>query len=326
MKTISTQSERSVLSGKTILYGTAPCRKKEKDMNKKLYGILAVMVTPFNEKGEIVYEDAARHIEWLLASGVHCLLPLGATGEFSALTTEERKQFAEFVVKQAADRVPVCVGCVSQSVAQTVELARHAASIGADAVMCLPCPGLHLSQEEIYGYYKYLSENVNISVMVYNNPGSSGVTISPETLARIAELPHMDYLKESTGDIKRLTRAVDEVGDKLDAFCGAEDLAMESFIMGAKGWVCVLANIAPSMSVKLYEHTIAGQLDKARDIYRKVLPVLRLFEESGQLWQIAKYVLQKRGMNSGICRMPRQPISADVQAAVDAVLAGTELK
>ncbi len=294
-------------------------------MNKKLYGILAVMVTPFDEKGAIVYEDAAKHIEWLLSSGVHCLLPLGATGEFSALSTEERKQFAEFVVKQAAGRVPVCVGAVSQSVSQTLELAKHAEAIGADAVMCLPCPGLHLSQDEIYSYYKYLSENVNISVMVYNNPGSSGVTISPETLARVAELPHMDYLKESTGDVKRLTRAVDEVGDKLDPLCGCEDLAMESFLMGAKGWVCVLANIAPAMSVQLYELTIAGKLEEARAVYRKVLPMLRLFEETGQLWQIAKYVLQKRGMNSGICRLPRGPISSDVKALVDAELAKNEL-
>lgn len=293
---------------------------------KELKGIIAVMVTPFAEDGSIVYSDADRHIDWMIDSGVHSIMSVGATGEFAALTTSERKEFSEFVMKKVAGRVPVCIGAVSQRIGETLEIAEHASSIGADAVMCLPSPGLHLRQDEIYGFYKHLSEHVTLPVIIYNNPGSSGVDIAPETLARIVDLPHMAYIKESTGDLKRLTRVVDELGDKIVPLCGCENLAMESFLMGAQGWVCVLANIAPAMSAQIYEYTKAGELDKARAVYRQVLPMLRLFEESGQLWQVAKYVLKVRGMGTGVCRLPRQPISADVRAAVDALLATTELK
>ena len=121
-------------------------------------------------------------------------------------------------MKEVAGRVPVIIGAVSTNVDVTLEVAKHAASIGADGVMILPPPGLHPSQDEIYAFYKHISENVTLPVMIYNNPGSSGVNILPETLDKIADLPHMGFLKESTGDIMRLTRAVDELADRRPAF------------------------------------------------------------------------------------------------------------
>ena len=186
---------------------------------KQIHGIFAVTVTHFQENGEIDYAACAKHINWLIESGVHGLLPLGATGEFSALTLEERKAFAEFAMKEVAGRVPVIIGAVSTNVDVTLEVAKHAASIGADGVMILPPPGLHPSQDEIYAFYKHISENVTLPVMIYNNPGSSGVNILPETLDKIADLPHMGFLKESTGDIMRLTRAVDELVERNKVVC-----------------------------------------------------------------------------------------------------------
>lgn len=289
-------------------------------------GIIAVTVTPFKEDGKIDYESAEKHINWLLESGVHGLLPVGATGEFAALSLEERKELAEFVMKTVAGRVPVMIGVVSQTLEVTIELANHAASIGADSVMVLPAPGLHLSQEEIYQYYKSVSENVNISIMVYNNPGSAGVAIDPDTLERIATLPKMTYLKESTGDMVSVTRALDSVGDKLTVFCGCESLAYESFVMGAKGWICVGANYAPAMCVELFDRIVnKGDLVGARDIYRKLLPMLRLTEESGELWQVAKYALQKHGIGNGKLRLPRLPVSEASKKAVDGVWAANKL-
>lgn len=292
---------------------------------KKLRGIFAVMATPFTDNGAIDYPTAAKHIKWLLDSGVHGLLPLGATGEFASLTLEERKAFAEFVMKEVNGRVPVCIGAVSQNVDVTLEVAAHAAAIGADAIMSLLPPGLHLSQDEAYAFYKTLSEKVTLPVMVYNNPGSSGVDIEPDNMACIADLPHMEYLKESTGDIKRLTLMTDTLADKITTFCGCEDLAFESFVMGAQGWVCVLANIAPEQSVQLFELVQKNDLPAARAVYRQVLPMLHLFEATGQLWQIVKYVLQTKGIGTGKCRAPRLPISEDVKKAVDAALKANKL-
>ncbi len=290
---------------------------------KKMHGIIAVTVTPFLEDGQIDYSAAEKHIEKLLAAGVHGFLPLGATGEFAALSMDERKAYAEFFVKKVNGRAPVMVGAVSMNVDDTLEVARHAASIGADALMILPPPGLHPSQEEIYNFYRHISDKVTLPVMVYNNPGSAGVDIDPETLERIATLPHMEYLKESTGDIKRLTRAVDAVSKDLVVLCGCETLAYESFVMGAEGWICVCANVAPAMCVKLFDLVRKGELAEARTIYRQLLPLMRLLEDTGELWQVAKYVLHKQGIGTGALRLPRGPISASSKAAVDALLAQT---
>ena len=125
----------------------------------------------------------------------------------------------------------------------------------------------------------------------------------------------MGFLKESTGDIMRLTRAVDELADRLVIFCGGESLAYESFVMGAKAWVCVLANVAPAQSARLYDLIVnQGKLEEARALYRQILPLLRLTEETGELWQIVKYILKQRGFGTGTLRLPRQPISEGVKA------------
>lgn len=285
-------------------------------------GIYAVTITPFKEDGGIDYDLAGKHLNWLLDSGVHGVLPIGATGEFAALSFEERKQYAEFIMKEVAGRVPVIVGAVSQDVTVSLAVADHAASIGAAAVMILPPPGIFPSQEEIFAFYKFISGEVKVPVMVYNNPHSAGVDIEPETLARIAKLPNMALLKESTGDIKRLTRAVDELKGDLTIFCGCENIAYESFVMGASGWVCVLANVAPAMAVELYDLIVnKGDLVKARELNGKLLPYLRLLEDSGELWQVLKYTLQKSGMKPCALRRPRLAISEETKKLVDEVLA-----
>ena len=234
-----------------------------------IHGIFAVTVTHFNQDGSIDYSAISNHIQWLLKSGVHGIMPVGATGEWPALSIDERKKVAEFTMKEVNGKVPVIVGAISPNVDVSVELSKHAGSIGAAGVMILPPPGVHPSQHEIYEFYKYLSAQSPLPVMVYNNPGSCGVAVSPETLIKCAQLPNMGFLKESSGDIMRLTRSVDEVGDKLVVFCGCESLAYESFVMGAKAWVCVLANVAPAMCVKLYNLIVKEKnLDEARKVYR----------------------------------------------------------
>ena len=257
-------------------------------------------------------------MNWLIESGVHGLLPVGATGEFASLSLQERKAVAEFVVKEVAGRVPVMVGAVSQNVDEVIEISQHAKEIGAKAVMVLSPPALHMSQEEIYTFYETISANVDIDVMVYNNPGSAAVDICPETMARIVKLPNMAYLKESTGDMVRMTRMVDDFGRDIITLCGCECLAFESFVMGAKGWISVLSNIAPKMCVQLYDLVTQKQdLQKARSLYKTLIPMLRHIEESGELWQVTKYALMKQGFGNGVLRSPRLPISAEAKAIVD---------
>jgi 4-hydroxy-tetrahydrodipicolinate synthase len=294
---------------------------------EKFSGIYAVTATPFSDDESIDYGVAKAHTKWLLDSGVHGLLPLGATGEFAALSIDERKKYAEFIMREVNGKVPVIVGAVSQNLDVTLDIAEHAASIGAAGVMIPPPPGLHLLPEEIYGFYQYISGKVRLPVMIYNNPGSIGVDIGPATMARVAKLPNMALLKESTGDIKRLTLAVDMLADDLAIFCGCENLAHESFVMGATGWVCVVANVAPAMAVELYSLIVEKKdYAAARQVSRQILPLLRLLEDTGELWQVVKYSMQKQGFGNGMVRKPRLPLSVDVRSALDAVLKAVAYK
>lgn len=292
----------------------------------KLHGVFVVMTTPFKENGEIDYDGARENIQWYIESGVHGLLPIGATGEFAALSTDERKKFAEFVVDTVAGRVPVCIGAVSQNVDTTLELCAHAAEIGVDAAMCLLPPGLHLSQEEAYAFFEHLSQNVSLPIMVYNNPGSCGVDVEFETMERILKLPHMECVKESTGDIKRLSLMRDVLNDEANVFCGWEDMAYESFVMGANGWVSVIANAAPAMSAKLFELVDEEKdYEEAWSLYRKLLPLLRYIEGSGKLWQVIKYAMDVQGRVGGICRKPRLPLTDSEKADIERILNETPL-
>lgn len=287
----------------------------------EMHGVFVVMTTPFKENGEIDYDGARDNINWYIDSGVHGILPMGATGEFAALSLEERKKFTEFVTETVAGRIPVCVGAVSQNVSTTLDVMEHAHSIGADGVMCIVPPGLGVNQEEAYAFFKEISDHAQLPVMVYNNPGSSGVDLEPTTLNKILDLPHMDYIKESTGDIKRLSLIKDTMDDKVTIFCGCEDMAMESFLMGAQGWVCVLANIAPALSAKLFELvTVEKDFDAAWELYRKVLPMLRYIEGSGKLWQVTKYAMDIQGHCGGYSRSPRLPLTAQEQTDIKEIL------
>ena len=177
--------------------------------------------------------------------------------------------------------------------------------------MILPPPGAGLDEEEIFQFYKQVNDNINTSIMIYNNPGSAGVDIEIDLLCRLAELDKVDCVKESTGDIKRISLIRDRLGDKIGVFCGWEDMSWESFMAGANGWVCVCANFAPRMAVDLFNQTAVNKDHQAGwDVYRKLLPSLR-FLESGKLIQATKAFQNARDIKGGHSRSPRLPLSAE---------------
>ena len=296
-------------------------------MNKPtLHGIVTVTSTPFREDGSIDYDGVEQNLEWQIKKGVHGLLPLGATGEYGALSMQERLDVAHFFLAKVNQRVPVIVGAISSTAETTIDISRHAADHGAAAVMILPPPGTHPSQDEIFNYYKTISENVPLPVMIYNNPGSSGVDIAPGTLEKITTLPMMHYIKESTGDIRRMTGILDALDGRILPFCGCEELAYESFMLGARGWICVIGNFAPGMAVELYRRTVEEK-DFAGGwaLYRKMLPMLGHLEQSGRLWQTVKYVQNRIGLAGGKLRSPRLPLTTSQMYEVDKILEANPL-
>ncbi|MTI15958.1 dihydrodipicolinate synthase family protein [Rhodobacteraceae bacterium RKSG542] len=292
---------------------------------EKLQGVFVVMTTPLLEDQKINFDGVAKNIEHLISQNVHGLMVCGALGEYLTLDLAERKELAAFVLKTVAGRVPVIVGTISARADITIDLSNHAYEHGAAGVMVLPPPGSGIEQEEIYQYFKTVSDNVKVAIMAYNNPGSSGLDIDFDTLSRIAKLENVKYIKESSGDIKRVTRIAYELADDIAVFCGWEDMCLESFNAGASGWVCMGGNFAPNMTRDVFDLVKKGEGAAAADLYKKYVPVARYLENAGKVVQTTKFFQEEMGLVGGIARNPRLPLNEDEKAAIRALIKERDL-
>lgn len=291
-----------------------------------LKGIVAVVVTPFKEDRSFDYEGAKKNIDYLIDKGVHGICLLGATGEYQSITTQEHKEYVEVMMKYIGKRVPVVVGASRERTEDVIDLAKHAKQNGVDSIMVLPPFYCNPLQEEIYEHYRYINDSVDLPILVYNNPGSAGVDIEYDTLAKIAELPNMKIIKESTGDIKRFTAIAMNLSDKIVPFCGWENMCYESFVMGAKGWICVLSNIAPGICVDIYKYVVEEKdYEKGYEVYKKALPVLNFLEGFPKFIQLVKYVLEKQGRAGGFVRRPKIELTSEEKQMIDEAINLAEL-
>ena len=184
----------------------------------------------------------------------------------------------------------------------------HAANSGADGVMIVAPYYCHPNEEEIFGHYKTIAENTDVEIMVYNNPGTSGVDMQPELIARLAEFERISHVKESSGDMSRAAAIQRLCGDKMRVFCGCDNLSLEMFMIGAVGWVAPPANMIPRLCVELYElGAVKKDIAKARELYFKLLPLFTLFETTGQYIQLSKAGMEILGRPFGIPRKPLLP-------------------
>ncbi|WP_068088839.1 dihydrodipicolinate synthase family protein [Polycladidibacter stylochi] len=293
----------------------------------KLQGVFVVLSTPMHSDGSINYDGVESNLKHLLEQNVQGIMVCGALGEYLTLDYKERKELSAFVLEKVAGKVPVIVGTITARADLTIELSNHVADLGAAGVMVLSPPGSGIEQEEIYAYYKQVAENVRLPIMVYNNPGSSGLDIEVDTLARIADLPNVECIKESSGDVKRVSQIVAELSDKITVFCGWEDMCFESFAAGAKGWVCMGGNFAPNMTRDIFTTAVEkGDWDGARKLYHGYLPVARYLETAGKVVQTTKYFQEKMGLTGGTARSPRQPLTNDEKAAIEKLIASVDLR
>lgn len=276
-------------------------------MNKNFIGVYPVPITPFKQSGDFDLEASKQHIDYLIESGVHGLCVLGATGEYQSVTLAEHKNYVKEILTYIDKRVPVIVGCTREMPDEAAGLARNAFSCGADAVMILPTYYCHPCQDEIYEYYKYIANHIDGgTIVIYNNPGSAGVEIEKETYERLMKLDQVHVVKESSGNIRTLTHVLNHAPEDVSVFCGWDDMSYESFACGAVGWISVLANLAPKQCVNLFEavHTEKNH-EKARKIYKEILPYLRALESVEKPVQTVKYIMDLKGQVGGYSRRPR---------------------
>jgi 4-hydroxy-tetrahydrodipicolinate synthase len=282
-------------------------------------GIIPAVTTPFDGRGEIDRAGLEANLRFLLDAGVHGLVATGTMGEAASLSTGERRVVVEAAVAAADGRIPVIAGVSSSTPTAALALAADAAEAGAGAIMLLPPLGYRADPAEVEAYYRAVAEGSGLPVMAYNNPEASGVDLPPELLVRLwEEIDGVVAVKECSGDARRIP-ALLAAAPGLEVLVGGDDWALEGFCAGATGWVSGVADVAPAECIALWEACRAGELDRARELYARLLPLAR-FDMTPKLVQYFKAAMDARGLAGGDCRPPRMPLAeaelADLRAAV----------
>ena len=177
------------------------------------------------------------------------------------------------------------------------------------------------TEEGIINHYRSISDAVHIPVMVYNNPATSKVDMLPDFIARLSEFENIKYVKESSGDITRVWKIRKLTNDRMTVFCGGDNMALESYLMGATGFICVASNFLPFETSEIYRLFKAGKLKEAKTLYEKILPMLNFLEDSGKFPQISKAALNMAGKKVGITRSPLMPLNSQEEKRLKELLA-----
>ncbi|WP_369899495.1 4-hydroxy-tetrahydrodipicolinate synthase [Bacillus manliponensis] len=273
---------------------------------KMIRGAFPVLITPMNEAQEIDWDGVKNNVNYFIEQHVAGIIINGSTGEFVSLTKEERMEMAEVVLKEVNGRIPVIVGTAAETTKETIAYTHHAELHGASGALIINSYYCKPKEEEIYFHFKQISDAVNIPIMLYNNPFTSGVDMSTELMLKIGkECENVTYIKESSGDIRKARDLIRQADGAFEVFCGSEDLVMESYLVGATGWVSVAGNIVPRIVTQMYEYVQNGELEKAWEINDRILPLCTFLEESGKYVQIVKRAMELNGQAGGPSRYPR---------------------
>ena len=230
-------------------------------------GAMTALITPFQE-GEVDFETLDELVEFQIENGIDALVPVGTTGESPTLSHDENKQVIERVVKIANGRVPVIGGAGSNSTAEAIELTAYAKKVGADATLQV-CPYYNKPmQEGFFQHFQAIAEEVDLPVVLYNIPGRCGAGMTPETIARLADVENIVAIKEATGSLDQAS----EIAMRCDLtiLSGDDSLTLPLASVGAKGVVSVVANIVPADVKALTDLILEGDLVSARQWHRKL--------------------------------------------------------
>ncbi|QSX39489.1 4-hydroxy-tetrahydrodipicolinate synthase [Shewanella cyperi] len=279
-------------------------------------GVFPAISTQFNNDGSINYESNARMLEDLIRDGIDGIIALGTIGENASLSAEEKRAFLKHTVETVAGRIPVIAGCTENTAQLAMSYVCDVEAIGVDGVMLLPAVVYRGTDREVVTHYQMVARATKLPIMIYNNPVGYGVDVNLEMTAILADEPNIVAIKESTTDTRRLTELQSRFGERFTLFCGVDDIALESLLLGATGWISGLTNVFPRESVALYKLARAGRIEEAREIYRWFMPLLRL-DTIPTLVQCIKFAEQLVGRGSEQVRMPRMTLIGEERAYVE---------
>jgi 4-hydroxy-tetrahydrodipicolinate synthase len=282
-------------------------------------GVFPALMTEFRKDESLDLEATARHIEACIDAGIRGLVMLGTLGENSSLSAEEKVAVLRAAVEVANGRIPVLTGVAEYTTDLAVEFAKSAEQAGCSGLMALPCMVYQQDSREAIAHFRGLAGATDLPIMIYNNPVSYKVDLSPANFVELADCETIVAVKESSHDSRRITDMFNVCGDRYRIFCGVDDLVLENLLFGAVGWVAGLVNAFPKESVRLFELAKARRVDEAAALYRWFMPLLHL-DVDVKLVQYIKLANQMTGLGSETVRRPRLTLVGDERARVESVI------
>ena len=278
-------------------------------------GVFPAITTQMKKDGSLDLEGTAKHANALIDSGVRGLIFLGSLGENQALEADEKRRVIETMVQVVDGRVPVLSGVAESSTAEACRYMRDGEKLGLDGFMLMPAMLYKGDSRETLTHFRTAAGASGLPIMVYNNPISYANDITPELFAELSDVKNFVALKESSGDVRRITDLHNTVGDRYAIFTGVDDLALEASILGIDGWVAGSGIAFPEENQYFWELTRAGEWEKAREIYRWFTPLLHL-DTSTKFVQYIKLAVQECGLGSEWVRAPRLPLTGEERKRV----------
>ncbi|GAA3408965.1 dihydrodipicolinate synthase family protein [Paenibacillus hodogayensis] len=296
---------------------------------KHLYGVTTAMVTPFHKHGTIDLEKVEQLTEFLISKGVHCLYPLGTTGEMLRLSAEEREAVAETVVRKAAGRVTVFIHVGAMTQNETIRLAKHASSIGADGIGVVTPAFFGANDAELEHYFVAVASSVpdDFPVYLYNIPQCAANDLKTEVAEKVAaQCPNVIGVKYSYPDFLRTNEYLNIRGGDFSVMQGADRLFLPALAMGCEGVISGVSCVYPEPFVAVYDAYLAGDLEKARKLQRIAIRYCETLK-SGSNMSYFKEALKLRGIDAGFMRAPQLNLPeaeiADLKSKLDELNAVT---
>ncbi|MCW3098642.1 MAG: dihydrodipicolinate synthetase [Chthonomonadaceae bacterium] len=282
-------------------------------------GVFPAVTTQFHQDESLNLDATAQHIETLIASGVEGIIMLGSLGENVALEPDEKRLVVKTAIEVSNGRVPVLSSISECSTAAASRYARDMENLGADGLMVLPAMVYKSDPRETMTHFRTVARSSSLPIIVYNNPLAYGVDITPEMFEQLSDEKTLVAIKESSGNVRRITDILNLVGNRYTIFTGVDDLALESIFLGAEGWIAGVGLAFPAENQYLWDLAASGQWEKARAIYRWYMPLLHL-DIPLKFVQYIKLCVQECGLGAEWVRAPRLTIEGKEREEVLAII------
>jgi 4-hydroxy-tetrahydrodipicolinate synthase len=272
-------------------------------------GTFTALVTPFRN-GEVDVEALEGMVEFQIQHGVSGLVPCGTTGETPAMSEAEDRVVVETVMRVANGRVPVIAGTGSNSTDMAIKYTRMAQEVGADGSLQVAPYYNKPTQEGLYRHFAAIAESTDLPLVLYNIPGRTGVTISAETMARLAEIPNIVGVKDSTLSMNMISDVISLCGEEFDVLSGDDPMTLPLIALGGRGVISVASNVAPGAVSDMVKALLGGDWERGRELHYELLPLFRaLFVETNPI--PVKTAASLLGLCSDEMRLPLVPMEGE---------------